>query len=96
MVASRHQTTDITVTADSADKDKEQSGDKDKERAEHQQYEENIRHKILEASLPFVHELGWSKNAISAGMTQGCVNYLICKHILLNHYLRSKPFLLLR
>lgn len=89
MVASRHQTTDITVTADSADKDKE--------RAEHQQYEENIRHKILEASLPFVHELGWSKNAISAGMTQGCVNYLICKHnILLNHYLRSKPYLLLR
>lgn len=73
MVASRQQTTDITITADSADKDREQSGDKDKERAEHQKYEENIRHKILEASLPFVHELGWSKNAISAGMTQGVV-----------------------
>lgn len=30
-------------------------------------YEEDIKDKILEASLPFVVELGWSKNAISAG-----------------------------
>lgn len=34
---------------------------------EQHKYEENIRHKILEAALPFVHEFGWSKNAISAG-----------------------------
>lgn len=30
-------------------------------------YEEDIKLKILEASLPFVIELGWSKNALSAG-----------------------------
>lgn len=30
-------------------------------------YEEEIRNKILEASLPFVRELGWSKSALSAG-----------------------------
>lgn len=30
-------------------------------------YEEEIKNKILEAALPFVTELGWSKEAISAG-----------------------------
>uniref|UniRef100_A0A1B6LGU3 Ubiquinone biosynthesis protein n=1 Tax=Graphocephala atropunctata TaxID=36148 RepID=A0A1B6LGU3_9HEMI len=56
--------TDLTVASESTDGQKEQ----DKERAEeNQQYENNIRHKILQASLPFVSEYGWSKNAISAG-----------------------------
>jgi len=32
-----------------------------------ERYEEDIRNKILEASLPFVTKLGWSKNAIIAG-----------------------------
>lgn len=35
----------------------------DEERA----YEENIRVKILQASLQFVHNHGWSKEALSAG-----------------------------
>lgn len=30
-------------------------------------YEEDIKNKILDASLPFVHDLGWSKEALSAG-----------------------------
>lgn len=30
-------------------------------------YEEDIKNKILAAALPFVTELGWSKDAISAG-----------------------------
>ncbi|KAK4872687.1 hypothetical protein RN001_014716 [Aquatica leii] len=30
-------------------------------------YEDDIKFKILEASLPFVHEHGWSKTTISAG-----------------------------
>lgn len=30
-------------------------------------YEEEIKNKILEAALPFVRELGWSKEAISEG-----------------------------
>lgn len=29
--------------------------------------EDNIKNKILRASLPFVHEYGWTKNAISEG-----------------------------
>lgn len=31
-------------------------------------YEDGIKRRILEASLPFVNELGWSKNSISAGI----------------------------
>jgi len=38
------------------------SGAQDEDR-----YEESIRNKILDASLPFVIELGWTKEAISAG-----------------------------
>jgi ubiquinone biosynthesis protein COQ9 len=30
--------------------------------------EEKIKYKILEASLPFVQEHGWTKNAISEGL----------------------------
>jgi ubiquinone biosynthesis protein COQ9 len=30
--------------------------------------EEKIKNKILRASLPFVHEHGWTKNAISEGL----------------------------
>jgi ubiquinone biosynthesis protein COQ9 len=30
--------------------------------------EDNIKNKILRASLPFVHEYGWTKNAISEGL----------------------------
>jgi ubiquinone biosynthesis protein COQ9 len=30
--------------------------------------QEKIKYKILEASLPFVHEHGWTKNAISEGL----------------------------
>lgn len=33
-------------------------------------YEEDIKVKILQASLPFVHEMGWSKEALSAGANQ--------------------------
>ncbi|XP_060521029.1 ubiquinone biosynthesis protein COQ9, mitochondrial isoform X2 [Cylas formicarius] len=36
-------------------------------------YEEDIRNKILEASLPFVLELGWSREALSRGAQ--CVGY---------------------
>ncbi|XP_075225152.1 ubiquinone biosynthesis protein COQ9, mitochondrial-like isoform X2 [Lycorma delicatula] len=38
-----------------------------KEEEEHEIYEESIRTKILQAALPFVHNYGWSKDAISAG-----------------------------
>ncbi|KAK5640082.1 hypothetical protein RI129_010893 [Pyrocoelia pectoralis] len=42
------------------------SSDETKSRLE-DQYEEEIKLKILDASLPFVVELGWSVNALSAG-----------------------------
>lgn len=32
-----------------------------------EEYEKNIKTKILDASLKFVPDLGWSKQAISAG-----------------------------
>lgn len=32
-----------------------------------EEYEKNIKAKILIASLKFVHDLGWSQQAISAG-----------------------------
>jgi len=32
-----------------------------------EEYEKNIKLKILEASLKFVPDMGWSKQAISAG-----------------------------
>lgn len=32
-----------------------------------EEYEKNIKSKILEASLKYVHDLGWSHKAISAG-----------------------------
>jgi len=57
----RWQSTDVVVSVDTEEKNKK------KEQSENHAYEENIRQKILQASLPFVHELGWSKNAISAG-----------------------------
>lgn len=37
------------------------------ENKEQKSYEDGIKRRILEASLPFVNEHGWSKNAISAG-----------------------------
>lgn len=37
------------------------------ERQKESKYEEDIRSKILEASLTFVPEVGWSKEAISKG-----------------------------
>lgn len=54
----RLQSTEGSETQSTTEKD---------EKADQQHYEENIRHQILEASLPFVPELGWSRNAISAG-----------------------------
>ncbi|XP_054286741.1 ubiquinone biosynthesis protein COQ9, mitochondrial isoform X3 [Macrosteles quadrilineatus] len=63
-VALRRQTTDAVISAETGDQSKEKEHS---ENGENNAYEENIRQKILQASLPFVHELGWSKNAISAG-----------------------------
>ncbi|XP_046687738.1 LOW QUALITY PROTEIN: ubiquinone biosynthesis protein COQ9, mitochondrial-like, partial [Homalodisca vitripennis] len=37
-------------------------------RDENHQYEDNIKQKILQASLPFVIQYGWSKNTISAAL----------------------------
>ncbi|XP_046659487.1 ubiquinone biosynthesis protein COQ9, mitochondrial-like isoform X2 [Homalodisca vitripennis] len=64
----RSQTTDVTagltVTGESTDRQQERERERSEE---NHQYEDNIKQKILQASLPFVIQYGWSKNAISAG-----------------------------
>lgn len=40
------------------------------EQQKEERYEDDIKSKILEASLPFVPEMGWSKEAISKGAQQ--------------------------
>nr|CAD7411344.1 unnamed protein product [Timema poppensis] len=50
--------TDSSSKETSSDSSSEESGD---------EYEQNIKENILTASLPFVHNFGWTKNALSAG-----------------------------
>jgi len=44
-----------------------------------EEYEKNIKTKILDASVKFVPDMGWSKQAISAG-TVFCILNNICKY----------------
>jgi ubiquinone biosynthesis protein COQ9 len=44
-----------------------------------EEYEKNIKTKILDASVKFVPNMGWSKQAISAG-TVFCILNNICKY----------------
>lgn len=59
----------IHLTCYQFDQSSSNSTDDSKRETEHteSETENDIKTKILEASLPFVHELGWTKNAISAG-----------------------------
>lgn len=52
---------DQTVNVNAQQSSQEQSRESDEE------YEKNIKSKILVASLAYVHDLGWSQQAISAG-----------------------------
>ncbi|XP_076286019.1 ubiquinone biosynthesis protein COQ9, mitochondrial isoform X2 [Lasioglossum baleicum] len=53
------QTNNATTNAQHSSQDHNKESDED--------YEKNIKSKILYASLKFVHDLGWSQQAISAG-----------------------------
>lgn len=53
--------TNKTKNATTQQSNQEQNKESDEE------YEKNIKTKILNASLKFVHNLGWSQQAISAG-----------------------------
>lgn len=43
-----------------------------------EEYDKNIKTKILDASLKFVPEMGWSKQAISAGNSIYNSSYVLC------------------
>jgi ubiquinone biosynthesis protein COQ9 len=48
--------------------DTSQDGSSSSHEEDSTKQEEKIKNKILRASLPFVHEHGWTKNAISEGL----------------------------
>lgn len=52
---------------DQTKNDTQKSNQKYRNNESEEEYEKNIKLKILEASLKYVHDLGWSHKAISAG-----------------------------
>lgn len=56
----------IHLTCFQFDQSSSATSDENRE-TDHRDNEPDVKTKILEASLPFVHQHGWSKNAIAAG-----------------------------
>ncbi|OAD52404.1 Ubiquinone biosynthesis protein COQ9, mitochondrial, partial [Eufriesea mexicana] len=54
------------LLTDRIENDTQQSNQEHNKESE-EEYEKNIKSKILDASLKYVHDLGWSQQAISAG-----------------------------
>ncbi|XP_031827881.1 ubiquinone biosynthesis protein COQ9, mitochondrial isoform X1 [Nomia melanderi] len=59
-------TSRVLLTGQTENATTQQSG-QDQNKESDEDYEKNIKSKILSASLQFVHDLGWSQQAISAG-----------------------------
>lgn len=68
--------------ANGADESQPKSGERHEAGADGEQ---QLKEEILHASLPFVHSLGWSEDAIAQGMHR----YL---HILIEHFFSSFNF----
>lgn len=59
--------TSRALLADQTEKNNQQGQNNDFKNESDEEYEKNIKTKILNASLNYVHNLGWSQQAISAG-----------------------------
>ncbi|KOC63153.1 Ubiquinone biosynthesis protein COQ9, mitochondrial, partial [Habropoda laboriosa] len=55
------------LLADQAENVNAQQANQEHSKESDEEYEKNIKSKILDASLKYVHDLGWSQQAISAG-----------------------------
>ncbi len=63
----KSESTSFQNSASSMSNESSEKEIRDKECGDNQEYENNVRHKILEASLNFVAEHGWTRSAITAG-----------------------------
>lgn len=63
----RHLWTSRTLLTDQFDTDNKKESQQPIHEESDEEYEKNIKTKILGASLKFVPDMGWSKQAISAG-----------------------------
>lgn len=66
MIGLRHLWTCRVLLTDQPENDQQQSNQEHSKESD-EEYEKNIKMKILAASLKYVHDLGWSQQAISAG-----------------------------